>query len=184
MAEKAAAPAVAVSPPIPYSRLTQIATEACSSTLASAQSYEHANTERWNTSIINTILRSLISEASHPPTNTPSYKFAVNSTIIQHLTSPTQGQGTGAPTFTKPSTLVGANEASADDEAHPVAGGAGDERIGSTSGAAKAPVGRRGMHSATGAYWNNEKDGMWNFKFEGGEEKGLDVVVSVLWIAL
>ncbi|PNS13988.1 hypothetical protein CAC42_6501 [Sphaceloma murrayae] len=45
-------------------------------------------------------------------------------------------------------------------------------------------VGRRGMHSAAGAYWNNEKDGMWSFKWEGGEAKGMDVVVSVVWIAV
>lgn len=37
------------------------------------------------------------------------------------------------------------------------------------------------MHSACGAYWNNEKDGMWSFKHE---MKGLDVVVSVVWIAI
>jgi hypothetical protein len=30
--------------------------------------------------------------------------------------------------------------------------------------------GRRGMHSACGAYWNNEKDGMWSFKFEAKGE--------------
>ena len=24
------------------------------------------------------------------------------------------------------------------------------------------------MHSASGAYWNNERDGMWSFKWEGG----------------
>ena len=45
-------------------------------------------------------------------------------------------------------------------------------------------IGRRGMHSASGAYWNNEKDGMWSHKYEGGEGKGMDVVVSVMWIAV
>jgi dynein light chain Tctex-type 1 len=45
-------------------------------------------------------------------------------------------------------------------------------------------IGRRGMHSATGAFWNNEKDGMWSFKYEGGEGKGFDVVVSVVWIGI
>lgn len=40
------------------------------------------------------------------------------------------------------------------------------------------------MHSASGAYWNNEKDGMWSHKYEGGESKGMDVVVSVMWIAV
>lgn len=47
-----------------------------------------------------------------------------------------------------------------------------------------AKVGRRGMHSAAGAYWNSEKDGMWSFKYDGGEKKGLDVVINVMWIAL
>lgn len=45
-------------------------------------------------------------------------------------------------------------------------------------------VGRRGMHSASGAYWNNERDGMWSFKYDGGEAKGMDVVVSVMWVGV
>lgn len=48
----------------------------------------------------------------------------------------------------------------------------------------KPHVGRRGMHSATGAYWNEKTDGMWSFKYEGGENKGLDVVISVIWISI
>ncbi len=45
--------------------------------------------------------------------------------------------------------------------------------------------GKRGMHSASGAYWNNERDGMWSFKWEGAEEgRGFDVVVSVVWISV
>ena len=44
--------------------------------------------------------------------------------------------------------------------------------------------GRRGMHSATGAYWNNETDGMWSYKWEGGQGKGMDVVISVIWVAV
>ena len=48
----------------------------------------------------------------------------------------------------------------------------------------KKSVGRRGMHSASGAYWNNERDGMWSFKYEGGEGKGMDIVVSVMWIGV
>ncbi|GAM82900.1 hypothetical protein ANO11243_008860 [Dothideomycetidae sp. 11243] len=43
-------------------------------------------------------------------------------------------------------------------------------------------VGRVGMHSAAGAYWNNEKDGMWSFKFQ--EAEGMDVVVSIMWVAV
>ena len=43
--------------------------------------------------------------------------------------------------------------------------------------------GRGGMHSATGAFWNNEKDGTWSHKFEE-EKKGFDVVISVIWISI
>lgn len=45
-------------------------------------------------------------------------------------------------------------------------------------------VGRRGMHSASGAYWNNERDGMWSYKYEGGEGKGMDIVISLMWIGV
>ncbi|KFX95095.1 hypothetical protein O988_05974, partial [Pseudogymnoascus sp. VKM F-3808] len=49
-------------------------------------------------------------------------------------------------------------------------------------GASAEQAGRRGMNSATGAYWNEATDGMWSFKFEGG--RGLDVVISVIWVGL
>lgn len=45
-------------------------------------------------------------------------------------------------------------------------------------------VGKRGMHSASGAFWDVNRDGMWTFKYPGGEERGLDVVVSVTWFAM
>ena len=48
----------------------------------------------------------------------------------------------------------------------------------------KPHVGRRGMHSATGAYWDEKKDGMWTFKYDGGEGKGMDVVIMLIWIAI
>ena len=47
-----------------------------------------------------------------------------------------------------------------------------------------ASSGRRGMHSAAGAYWNNAKDGMWSYKYEGGEKRGMDVVVCVMWVGI
>jgi len=40
------------------------------------------------------------------------------------------------------------------------------------------------MHSATGGYWNNDKDGIWSYKFEGGDDRGLDVVLSIIWVAV
>jgi hypothetical protein len=45
-------------------------------------------------------------------------------------------------------------------------------------------AGKRGMHSASGAFWNNEKDGMWSYKYPGAEDKGLDVVVCILWFSI
>ncbi|GAM39108.1 dynein light chain [Talaromyces pinophilus] len=45
-------------------------------------------------------------------------------------------------------------------------------------------IGKRGMHSASGAYWDVNRDGMWTFKYPGGEIRGLDVVVSVTWFAM
>jgi len=54
----------------------------------------------------------------------------------------------------------------------------------SSSSSSKPEKGRRGMHSATGAYWNNDTDGMWSWKYDGGESKGMDVIVSVIWVAV
>lgn len=59
-----------------------------------------------------------------------------------------------------------------------------DSKTDATDTDGKPHVGRRGMHSATGAYWNEKTDGMWSFKYEGGENKGLDVVISVIWISI
>ncbi|KAK2779840.1 hypothetical protein FQN52_005539 [Onygenales sp. PD_12] len=42
-------------------------------------------------------------------------------------------------------------------------------------------AGRRGMHSASGAYWDVNRDGMWTFKYPGADEKGLDLVLNVVW---
>lgn len=140
--------------PIPIPRLTDIANDACDSAFRSVTSYEHASTSSWNTAIINTILQNLISESSHSGQH-PLYKFAVTSTIIQHTTPQSN-----------PATEVASNDVSQE-----VTGG-------------ESAVGRRGMHSASGAYWNNEKDGMWNFKYEKAESKGFDVVLSILWISI
>ena len=46
------------------------------------------------------------------------------------------------------------------------------------------PAGKKGMHSASGAFWNSEKDGMWNFKYGKSESKGFDVIINVIWISL
>ncbi|RFU29683.1 hypothetical protein B7463_g6671, partial [Scytalidium lignicola] len=114
------------------------ATPACQSALGNAEYYEHSKTEGWNSAIINSILRALISESS-PPGGTPNYKFAVNSTIIQHLV-PTSS-------LSKPKPVNSSSEGGSATETTPHAG-------------------RRGMHSASGCYWNEKTDGMWSFNVE------------------
>ncbi|KFY75439.1 hypothetical protein V499_04587 [Pseudogymnoascus sp. VKM F-103] len=143
-------------PPISTTRLKQIATDACTSALEGAEFYDHPKTAQWNNSIINAILKSLISESTTPPATQPAFKFAINSTIIQHLV---------------PTTALGKSSSVKKEDGEEKAGGATAEQ-----------AGRRGMHSATGAYWNEATDGMWSFKFEGG--RGLDVVISVIWVGL
>jgi dynein light chain Tctex-type 1 len=107
-------------------------------------SYNHASTEDWNTTIINTILGTLVEETTPKQSDggggQPPFKYVVNSTIIQH--APVSSGGPTDPTLT----------------------------------------GRRGMHAASGAFWSNEKDGMWSYKYSAAEKKGLDVVVGVIWI--
>lgn len=146
------------SPPVPVNRLKQIANDACESAIGSAEYYDHSKTAEWNSTIINSVLKAVIAESATSGVP-PAYKFACNSTIVQHLVPTSQ--------LNKPK-----GTAAAEDEA-------------STTGTDGKPhVGRRGMHSATGAYWDEKRDGMWSHKFDGGEAKGLDVVVMLIWIGI
>ncbi|RAL00306.1 dynein light chain Tctex-type family protein [Aspergillus ibericus CBS 121593] len=141
MAVDAATP----SSPVPIPELTKIATEACDTALNEVTEYEHTKVGEWNSQIINTILKSLITAtAPSTPSTPPPYRFTVNSTIVQ--------QG-----------LI--------------------DKSAAADGAA-SNTGKRGMHSASGAFWDVNRDGMWTFKYPGAEERGLDVVVSVTWFAL
>jgi len=153
-------------PPVPFTRLKQIAADACTSALGSAEFYEHDKTEQWNQAIINSILKSVISEATPEGAKAPSYKFSVNSTIVQHLV---------------PSSSLNKSKGVAAAEEEPHVSASSD---GATNTDGKPHVGRRGMHSAAGAYWNEKTDGMWSFKFDGGEGKGMDVVIMLIWIAI
>jgi hypothetical protein len=121
----------------------------------------------------NSILKSLISESS-PAGGSPAFKYAVNSTIIQHLV-PTSA-------LNKPKAVQESSTPKTEETDAKIS--TSDAKPEATSTDGKPHVGRRGMHSATGAFWNEKTDGMWSFKYEGGENKGLDVVVSVIWIAL
>lgn len=118
------------------------------------------------------MLRAVISESTPDKAAAPAFKFAVNSTIVQHLV-PTSQLNKSKGTSTS---AGGAAEEPRD--------GAAESASTATATDGKPHVGRRGMHSATGAYWNEETDGMWSYKYEGGEAKGLDVVIMLIWIAL
>lgn len=134
--------------------------QACENTLQFADSYQHPLVAKWNTSIIQSALALLIKEST-------SYKFIVTSTIVQHTTPP-------APLALKP-----ANNASTQDDL-----ASGVEGMGLENRAEEEhKVGRRGLHSATGAYWNNERDGTWSWQWKGSEKKGFDVIATVFWIA-
>ena len=123
--------------PIPANRLKQITNDACDSALATASAYYHAVTNALKDQIIYSILNALISESSSGGDAASKYKFAVNSTIIQHLSDP-RAEGTEAGTQTDGSA-------------------AGEDGVSMGDDSVKK-VGRRGMHSASGAYWNNERE--------------------------
>ncbi|KAI0007933.1 Tctex-1 [Xylariaceae sp. FL0662B] len=153
--------------PISPTRLKQIAMDACQSAIGSADFYEHSKVEGWNSTIINSILRAVISESTPSGSQTPNHKYVVNSTIVQHLV-PTSS-------LNKPK---GGSEAKADSPHISTSDG------NATGTDGKPHVGRRGMHSATQAFWNEKTDGMWSFKYDGGEGKGMDVVISVIWVGI
>ncbi|KAE8354868.1 Tctex-1 [Aspergillus coremiiformis] len=133
------------SSPVPIADLTNIASEACDSALNGVEGYEHTKVGEWNSQIINTILKALITAtAPSTPSASPPYRFTVNSTIVQ--------QG-----------LI-------------------DKAVAADGAASN--TGKRGMHSASGAFWDVNRDGMWTFKYPGADERGLDVVVSVTWFAV
>lgn len=159
-------------PPVQLNRLKQIANDACHSAIGSAEYYDHSKTPEWNSAIINNILRAVISESTPDKAAAPAYKFAVTSTIVQHLVptsqlNKAQGTSTGTSTTDEPSKEAAAEPAST-----------------ATATDGKPHVGRRGMHSASGAYWNEETDGMWSYKYEGGDAKGMDVVIMLIWVSL
>ncbi|KAK3350142.1 putative dynein light chain protein [Lasiosphaeria hispida] len=144
--------------PISLKRLEQIATDACNSALSSVEYYEHPKTAQWNETIIQKMLKAVMAEATPQGAAASTYKFAINSTIVQHVVPTAQlNKSTGTSTS-----------------------GETDDK---STAAKKGQAGRRGMHSATGGFWNEKTDGMWSFKFDG-EAKGLDVVIMLIWIAI
>ncbi|KAI0400486.1 Tctex-1 [Xylaria palmicola] len=158
--------------PINPTRLRQIAMDACQVAVGGADYYEHSKVEGWNSTIINSILRAVISESTPPGSQAPTFKYVVNSTIVQHL----------VPTSALHRPKGGSDTRAADEPHVSTSSDASPATATATDG--KPHVGRRGMHSATQAFWNEKTDGMWSFKYDGGEGKGMDVVISVIWISI
>lgn len=134
------------------------------------------------------MLKALVSESqtAAAPGSETRYKFCVNSTIIQHLSDPRPSGTTSTGTDTEKTAGDAAVEGEAEEELKKEVGGGESEEAASSSNKAASNTGgpgRRGMHSASGAYWNNAKDGMWSHKYEGGEAKGMDIVIAIMWIA-
>ncbi|KAI8949096.1 Tctex-1 [Xylaria longipes] len=155
--------------PINATRLRQIAMDACQLAVGSAEYYEHSKVEGWNSTIINSILRAVISESTPAGSQAPTFKYVVNSTIVQHLV---------------PTSALNKAKGGSDSKADEPHVSTSSDTPGATATDGKPHVGRRGMHSATQAFWNEKTDGMWSFKYDGGEGKGMDVVVSVIWIGI
>lgn len=129
--------------------------QACNAALENADSYNHSSTPTWNANII----VQPPSRRIYAATNT------VQNKILESLISETKTKDAPSPfKFAVNSTII--------------------QHQAAPKGEDSGPGGRRGMHSASGAYWNNEKDGMWNMKYDGGEKIGMDVVVSIMWIAV
>ena len=149
--------------------------QACTTILGPQTSYNHDLTESWNTSIINAIIASLIS-ATTSPTQSPAWKFVVNSVIVQHR------HHDHSTTSTATSKPEGVDPAGNTDSL--TADMAATSVTETSSSTELAKHGRRGMHAAQGAYWNVEKDGMWSYKYEAAETKGLDVVIGIVWISI
>ena len=100
----------------------------------------------------------------HPP----PYKFTAASTIIQHAVSPPKTGATS--TATQAGADLGAESPSEHQQPPPPPPD-------------HSKSGRRGMHSACGAFWDKERDGMWTYKWEDGEKSGIEIVINVTWVA-
>ncbi|KAK4697162.1 hypothetical protein P7C71_g867, partial [Lecanoromycetidae sp. Uapishka_2] len=114
------------------------------------------------------------STTSYDHASTSSWNSSIINQILTALISATSHEGQ-PPTykFSVNSTIIQhSSEPSPDDE----------ESVVRTDEGQGGSLKKRGMHSASGAYWNNEKDGMWSFKYDKAESKGFDVVVTIIWI--
>ncbi|KAF7845898.1 hypothetical protein BT93_L0131 [Corymbia citriodora subsp. variegata] len=140
--------------PLAHPQLEKIAQEACSSVFSDVTSYTHDSTNDWNTSIIQTILADIVKQASSTPGSTDTNGTMSHQPAWKFIVNSTIIQN--RPGSHKESGLNGTSDVES--------------------------AGKRGLHSAAGAYWDNERDGMWSYKYDAASA-GIDVLVSVCWIS-
>ncbi|KAI9717726.1 MAG: hypothetical protein M1828_007129 [Chrysothrix sp. TS-e1954] len=134
--------------------------------------------------ILNALLTASSASSTSSESPPPQYKYAVNSTIIQHLTPSSSSPADSSTDNNNNNASASTQTPSAVVPGEQTISPPGTPGVVSQASSVEPQKGRRGMHSATGAYWNDQTDGMWNFKWEGGEGRGMDVVVSVIWVAV
>lgn len=159
------------------SRITELTSfyqQACDGALLKASGYDHTQVATWNSSIIVRAKNSLNPVSANPKklTHSSTQQNSVLKALIV-ATTPEQPSTTTTITPSTPPYRFTVNSTI-------VQQGVIDKAAAGSSG----EIGKRGMHSASGAYWDVNRDGMWTFKYPGGEERGLDVVVSVTWFAM
>ncbi|CAO2658654.1 Nn.00g063770.m01.CDS01 [Neocucurbitaria sp. VM-36] len=185
--------------PLPTAELEQIASSACEQAIGAAEAYDHSKVADWNTAIIPTVaqrtrpipssphppstprpppyLLLLLPIHSKPPTTLRTNHPSLQQTILKSLISKTSS--TSPIKTEEPSSST--SEAGQPAYKY-IANSTVIQHIGSPSEPERH--GRRGMHSAVGAFWNNEKDGTYSYKWEAAEKKGMDIVITITWIAI
>ncbi|KAH7564484.1 hypothetical protein BM1_01531 [Bipolaris maydis] len=153
--------------PLPTDDLQQIAKTACEQAVGAATSYDHTKVGDWNSEII------VGSSAANAALNTqwlthlPLQQYILK-TLISKTTPAADSSNPDAPS--QPAYKYIANSTVIQHHGN--------------SPAEIEKQGRRGMHSAVGAFWNNEKDGTYTYKWEAADSKGMDIVITITWIAI
>ncbi|EEQ35709.1 conserved hypothetical protein [Microsporum canis CBS 113480] len=155
------------SSPIPVEQLTKFATEACDTTLEGVEQYDHEKVSEWSSAAA---LHTLPQHQGQGLTSIAAAQKQVLQSLIAAIPSDENDNEDSKPDHSKPTyrfnvtcTIIQQGFSS---------------KEGSTTVEA---AGRRGMHCASGAYWDTKHDGMWTYKHPAGEEKGMDLVLNIVW---
>jgi hypothetical protein len=146
--------------------------------------YEHPKTAQWNETIVVRISPSFVLNIHHRGKRQgrqteadPMRQTKTQNKLLKAIIAEATPSGATAPSykFAINSTIVQHFVPTSSSSSTSVSAEEGTSK--------KGHGGKRGMHSATGGYWNEKTDGMWSFKWDG-EGKGLDVVIMLIWIGI